>query len=125
MTLHVGNTINSIRTIARHKPTLDESANYCWGRLLKRSKPLKNGLSSATDRQSELDAAIRAGQTTLREIETQIEQIERQIVLHKERQLNIQKQRERALQTLGVSQIAQQTALLTQKRGADTGIPET
>ena len=69
----------------------------------------------STNRQSELDEAIRAGQTALREVETQIEQVERQIVLHKERQLNIQKQRERALQTLE-SLKAQQTALLTQKR---------
>ena len=78
-------------------------------------KAAEERIEAATDRQSELDAAIRAGQTTLREIETQIEQIERQIVLHKERQLNIQKQRERALQTLA-SLKAQQTALLTQKQ---------
>ena len=78
-------------------------------------KAAEERIESATDRQSELDAAIRAGQTTLREIETQIEQIERQIVLHKERQLNIQKQRERALQTLE-SLKSQQTALLTQKQ---------
>ena len=78
-------------------------------------KAAEERIESATDRQSELDAAIRAGQTTLREIETQIEQIERQIVLHKERQLNIQKQRERALQTLE-SLKSQQTTLLTQKQ---------
>ena len=63
-------------------------------------KAAEERIESSTIRQSELDEAIRAGQTALREIETQIEQIERQIVLHKERQLNIQKQRERALQTL-------------------------
>ncbi len=78
-------------------------------------KAAEERIERATDRQSELDAAIRAGQTTLREVETQIEQIERQIVLHKERQLNIQKQRERALQTLE-SLKSQQTALLTQKQ---------
>ena len=78
-------------------------------------KAAEERIESATDRQTELDAAIRAGQTTLREIETQIEQIERQIVLHKERQLNIQKQRERALQTLE-SLKSQQTTLLTQKQ---------
>lgn len=78
-------------------------------------KTAEERIESATNRQSELDAAIRAGQTTLREIETQIEQIERQIVLHKERQLNIQKQRERALQTLE-SLKSQQTGLLTQKQ---------
>ncbi len=78
-------------------------------------KAAEERIETATDRQSELDAAIRAGQTTLREIETQIEQVERQIVLHKERQLNIQKQRERALQTLE-SLKSQQTALVTQKQ---------
>ena len=78
-------------------------------------KAAEERIEGATDRQTELDAAIRTGQTTLREIETQIEQIERQIVLHKERQLNIQKQRERALQTLD-SLKAQQTALSTQRQ---------
>ncbi len=78
-------------------------------------KAAEEQIEGATSRQTELDAAIRAGQTTLREIETQIEQIERQIVLHKERQLNIQKQRERALQTLE-SLKSQQTTLSTQKQ---------
>ena len=78
-------------------------------------KAAEEQIEGATSRQTELDAAIRAGQTTLREIETQIEQIERQIVLHKERQLNIQKQRERALQTLE-SLKSQQTTLFTQKQ---------
>ena len=78
-------------------------------------KAAEERIEGSTNRQSELDEAIRVGQTALREIETQIEQIERQIVLHKERQLNIQKQRERALQTLE-SLKAQQTALLAQKR---------
>ena len=78
-------------------------------------KAAEERIEGSTNRQSELDEAIRAGQAALREIETQIEKIERQIVLHKERQLNIQKQRERALQTLE-SLKAQQTALLTQKQ---------
>ena len=78
-------------------------------------KAAEERIEASTNRQSELDEAIRTGQAALREIETQIEQIERQIVLHKERQLNIQKQRERALQTLE-SLKAQQAALLTQKR---------
>ena len=78
-------------------------------------KAAEERIEGSTNRQSELDEAIRVGQTALREIETQIEQIERQIVLHRERQLNIQKQRERALQTLE-SLKAQQTALLAQKR---------
>ena len=78
-------------------------------------KAAEEQIEGATSRQTELDAALRAGQTTLREIETEIEQIERQIVLHKERQLNIQKQRERALQTLE-SLKSQQTTLSTQKQ---------
>ena len=78
-------------------------------------KAAEERIEASTNRQSELDAAIRTGQAALRDIETQIEQIERQIVLHKERQLNIQKQRERALQTLE-SLKAQQTALTAQKR---------
>ena len=78
-------------------------------------KAAEERIESSTNRQSELDEAIRTGQAALRDIETQIEQIERQIVLHKERQLNIQKQRERALQTLE-SLKAQQTGTLTQKR---------
>ena len=78
-------------------------------------KAAEERIESSTNRQSELDEAIRDGQTALREIEANIEQIERQIVLHKERQLNIQKQRERALQTLE-SLKAQQKAVLTQQR---------
>ncbi len=78
-------------------------------------KAAEERIENSTNRQSELDETIRAGQTALREIETNIEQIERQIVLHKERQLNIQKQRERALQTLE-SLKAQQKAVLTQQR---------
>lgn len=78
-------------------------------------KAAEERIEASTNRQSELDEAIRTGQAALRDIETQIEQIERQIVLHKERQLNIQKQRERALQTLE-SLKAQQTALTAQKR---------
>ena len=78
-------------------------------------KAAEERIESSTNRQSELDESIRTGQAALRETETQIEQIERQIVLHKERQLNIQKQRERALQTLE-SLKAEQTALLRKKR---------
>ena len=80
-----------------------------------RLKSAEERIEGATTRQSELDAEIRIGQTALREIETKIEQIERQIVLHKERQLNIQQQRQRALHALE-SLKAQQTSLLTQQR---------
>ena len=57
-------------------------------------------------------------------LKTQIEQIERQIVLHKERQLNIQKQRERALQTLE-SLKAEQDSTPEKKTGTDARIPKT
>ncbi|RKU18476.1 chromosome segregation protein SMC [Candidatus Poribacteria bacterium] len=78
-------------------------------------KAAEERIENSTNRRSELDAAIREGQVALREIESQIEHIERQIVLHKERQLNIQRQRERALQTLE-SLKAQQTGILVQQR---------
>ena len=78
-------------------------------------KAAEERIENATNRRSELDDAIREGQVALREIESQIERIERQIVLHKERQLNIQRERERALQTLE-SLKAQQTGILTQQR---------
>lgn len=72
-------------------------------------------IENANSRRSELDAAISTAQETLRGISEEIEKIERQIVLHKERQLNIQQQRHRALQTLE-SLKAQHASLLTQKR---------
>ena len=78
-------------------------------------KSAEERIESATDRQTELDTAIRDGQAALREVETNIEQIERQIVLHKERQLNIQQQRQRALQALE-SLKAQHTGGLAQQR---------
>ena len=78
-------------------------------------KSTEERIESATDRQAELDTAIRDGQAALREVETNIEQIERQIVLHKERQLNIQQQRQRALQALE-SLKAQHTGVLAQQR---------
>ena len=78
-------------------------------------KAAEERIENATHRQSELDAAIRTGQTELREIETKIEQIERQIVLHKERQLNIQQQRQRALQALETLK-AQHTGVLNQQK---------
>ena len=78
-------------------------------------KAAEERIENATHRQSELDTAIRTGQTELREIETKIEQIERQIVLHKERQLNIQQQRQRALQALEALK-AQHTGILSQQK---------
>lgn len=72
-------------------------------------------IESASGRRLELDTAINAAQETLQGISAQIEKIERQIVLHKERQLNIQQQRQRALQTLE-SLKSQQERLSTQQR---------
>ena len=78
-------------------------------------KAAEEQIENATHRQSELDTTIGTGQTALREIETKIERIERQIVLHKERQLNIQQQRQRALQTLETLK-AQHTGILNQQK---------
>ena len=78
-------------------------------------KAAEEQIENATHRQSELDTAIATGQTALREVETKIEQIERQIVLHKERQLNIQQQRQRALQALETLK-AQHTGILNQQK---------
>ncbi len=78
-------------------------------------KAAEERIENATHRQSELDATIRTGQTALREIETKIEQVERQIVLHKERQLNIQQQRQRAIQALEALK-AQHTSTLAQQK---------
>ncbi len=72
-------------------------------------------IEHATRRRAALDDAITAVGETLRSISAEIEKIERQIVLHKERQLNIQEQRQRALKTIEALK-EQQTNLLTQKR---------
>ncbi len=72
-------------------------------------------IEHATSRRAELDTAITAATQTLQEISAQIEKIERQIILHKERQLNIQQQRQRALETLE-SLNRQQANLLTRKK---------
>ena len=57
-------------------------------------------IEDATARRSELDTAIREGQEVVRRFESKIEQTERQIALYKERQLNIQQQRQRAVQAI-------------------------
>ena len=72
-------------------------------------------IENATLRRTELDAAITTAQEEIREIEGQIEQIERQIVVHKENQLNIQQQKQRAQQTLE-SLNSQQVNLQTRHR---------
>ena len=57
-------------------------------------------IEAATARRAELDNLIRDGQGVVRRFTSDIEQIERQIALYKERQLNIQQQRQRALQAI-------------------------
>ena len=57
-------------------------------------------IEDATARRSELDNLIRNGQAVVSQFASEIEQTERQIALYKERQLNIQQQRQRALQAI-------------------------
>ena len=57
-------------------------------------------IEDATARRSELDNLIRNGQGIVNQFASEIEQTERQIALYKERQLNIQQQRQRALQAI-------------------------
>ena len=57
-------------------------------------------IEDATRRRSELDALIRDGQAVVGEFASEIEGTERQIALYKERQLNIQQQRQRAVQAI-------------------------
>ncbi len=72
-------------------------------------------IENATLRRTELDAAITTAQEEIREIEGQLEKVERQIVIHKENQLNIQQQKQRAEQTLK-SLNSQQVNLQTRNR---------
>lgn len=57
-------------------------------------------VENATIRRSELDTELATSQNVIREISDRIEQVERQIVVYKEKQVNIRQQRERAAQTL-------------------------
>ena len=57
-------------------------------------------IEEATARRAELDNLIRNGQGVVNQFASEIEQTERQIALYKERQLNIQQQRQRALQAI-------------------------
>lgn len=57
-------------------------------------------IEDATARRAELDNLIRDGQGVVSGFASEIEQTERQIALYKERQLNIQQQRQRALQAI-------------------------
>ncbi len=57
-------------------------------------------IEDATARRFELDNLIRNGQGVVSQFAREIEQTERQIALYKERQLNIQQQRQRAIQAI-------------------------
>ena len=57
-------------------------------------------IEDATARRSELDNLIHNGQGVVSQFASEIEQIERQIAVYKERQINIQQQRQRALQAI-------------------------
>ena len=105
------------KLVAEYRDTQDE-LNAVLDNLAEAEELLQGAeerIENASGRRLELDTAINAAQETLRGISAQIEKIERQIVLHKERQLNIQQQRQRALQTLE-SLKSQQERLSTQQR---------
>lgn len=72
-------------------------------------------IEDATARRAELDGLIRNGQGVVGQFAGKIEQTERQIALYKERQLNIQQQRQRALQAIE-SLEKQWTEIETQKK---------
>jgi chromosome segregation protein len=72
-------------------------------------------IETATERRTELEETLRENQETVRRFEHRIEEIERQIALYKERQLNIQQQRQRAMQTIE-SLEKQHAELESQKR---------
>ena len=105
------------KLVAEYRDTQDE-LNAVLDNLAEAEERLQGAeerIENASGRRLELDTAINAAQETLHGISAQIEKIERQIVLHKERQLNIQQQRQRALQTLE-SLKSQQERLSTQQR---------
>ena len=71
-------------------------------------------IEDATARRSELDGLIRNGQGIVSQFASEIDETERQIAIYKERQLNIQQQRQRALQ--GIESLEKQWAEIeTQK----------
>ncbi len=72
-------------------------------------------IDSATVRKTELDTVITESQIKIKDISANAEKIERQIVVHKENQLNIGQQRQRALETLEALDI-QKSQLQTRKR---------
>jgi chromosome segregation protein len=72
-------------------------------------------IEDATVKRSELDASIREAQEVVRQFMSEIEQTERQIVLYKERQLNIQQQRQRAVRA--IESLEKQHAELETQKG--------
>ena len=67
-------------------------------------------IEDATARRAELENLIREGRGVVSEFTSKIEQTERDIAVYKERQLNIQQQRQRALQA--IESLEKQTAEL-------------
>ena len=61
---------------------------------------IEERIETANNRRTELDDAINRSQEEIRAIEAKCDKIEREIVVYKENQLNIQQQRQRAVQTL-------------------------
>ena len=78
---------------------LDELMSQCIG-INEQIDVTEQQIEDATARRAELDNLIRDGQGIVNRFASEIEQTERQIALYKERQLNIQQQRQRALQTI-------------------------
>ena len=72
-------------------------------------------IEDATVKRSELEVTIRDAQEVVRQFMSEIEQTERQIALYKERQLNIQQQRQRAIQA--IESLEKQHAELETQKG--------
>ncbi len=85
-------------------------------------------IEEATGRRSELDNLIRDGQAVVGQFAGEIEKTERQIALCKERQLNIQQQRQRAIQAIksldkqGAELEAQKKARERERRQVDVAL---
>jgi chromosome segregation protein len=75
-------------------------------------------IETASAQRSKLDELIEQNQAIVRQFESQIEHAERQIVLNKERQLNIQQQRQRAVQA--IESLEKQLAELEVQKGERT-----
>ena len=72
-------------------------------------------IEDSTVKRSELEVTIRDAQEVVRQFMSEIEQTERQIALYKERQLNIQQQRQRAIKA--IESLEKQHAELETQKG--------